>query len=92
MVTEDKTQVSLRVPAAMLADFERIAEALDRDRTWVMLRAFRGYLDGEGGHLLSEMKGIEELDAGKVVDFDEVMDKADAIIAATRNSRQAKVS
>ncbi|RWC30063.1 MULTISPECIES: ribbon-helix-helix domain-containing protein [unclassified Mesorhizobium] len=91
MATEDKTQVSLRVPAAMLADFERIATALDRDRTWVMLRAFRVYLDGEGGHLLDEMKGIEELDAGQVVDFDEVMDKADAIIAAARNSRQAKV-
>ncbi|TGW07386.1 ribbon-helix-helix protein, CopG family, partial [Mesorhizobium sp. M2D.F.Ca.ET.145.01.1.1] len=59
MATEDKTQVSLRVPAAMLADFERIATALDRDRTWVMLRAFRVYLDGEGGHLLDEMKGIE---------------------------------
>lgn len=91
MAAEDKTQVSLRVPAAMLADFERIATALDRDRTWVMLRAFRVYLDDGGGYLLNEMKGIEELDAGHAVAFDEVMDKADAIIAAARSSRQAKV-
>ena len=91
MVAEDKTQVSLRVPASMLADIERIARALDRDRTWVMLRAFRDYLDGDGGQLLTELKGIEQLDAGHVVDFDDVMDKADAIIAAARNSRQARV-
>ncbi len=56
-----------------------------------MLLAFRGYLDGEGGHLLAELKGIEQLDAGHVVDFDDVMDKADAIIASARNSRQAWV-
>ena len=87
MVAEDKTQVSLRVPASMLADIERIARALDRDRTWVMLRAFRDYLDGDGGQLLTELKGIEQLDAGHVVDFDDVMDKADAIIAAARNGK-----
>ena len=90
MSTEDRTQVSIRVPRAVLADFERIAQALDRDRTWVMLRAFRAYLDGEGGQLLDEVTGIEELDAGKTVDFDVVMDKADAIIALARSERRAK--
>ncbi|MDX8529910.1 ribbon-helix-helix domain-containing protein [Mesorhizobium sp. VK25A] len=91
MPIEDKTQISIRVPVAMLADFDRIAHALDRDRTWVMLRAFKSYLDGEGGQLLEEIQGIEELEAGQAVDFDEVMDKADAIIAAARNKRQARV-
>jgi predicted transcriptional regulator len=91
MAAEDKTQVSLRVPASMLADFERIATALGRDRNWVMLRAFRNYLDGEGGHLLHELKGLEELDAGHVVDFDEVMGKADTNIAAACSTRQTKV-
>lgn len=84
MALEEKTQVSLRVPVAVVQDFERIAHALDRDRTWVMLRAFQAYLEGEGGHLLEEMKGIEEVESGQSVDFDEVMDKADRVIAAAR--------
>jgi predicted transcriptional regulator len=86
MLNDDKTQVSLRVPAAMLSDMERIAKGLERDRTWVMLRAFRLYLEGEGGHLLQEIDGFADLDAGRGVDFDEVMDKADAIIANARKS------
>jgi len=92
MPVEEKTQISIRVPIAMLADFDRIALALDRDRTWVMLRAFKSYFEAEGAQLLEEVKGIEELDAGQSVDFDEVMAKADAIIAAARNKRQAKAS
>lgn len=92
MASEDKTQVSIRIPTATLSDLERIARALDRDRTWVMLRAFQVYLDGEGGHALDELDGIEQLDAGRAVDFDVVMDKADAIIAGTRSSGNAKVA
>ncbi|MET3595119.1 putative transcriptional regulator [Mesorhizobium shonense] len=91
MPIEDKTQISIRIPVGMLANFDRIAHALDRDRTWVMLCAFKSYLDGEGGHLLEEIQGIEELDAGRTVDFDEVLDKADTIVAAARNKRHAKV-
>lgn len=91
MGADDKTQVSLRIPAAMLSDLEQIAKALDRDRTWVMLRAFRDYLDGEGGNLLAELRGMEQLDAGHALDFDDVLDKADAIIASARSARQAGV-
>jgi predicted transcriptional regulator len=84
MLTHDKTQVSLRVPNEMLQEFELVARALDRDRTWLMLRAFRQYLDAEGAEIIQEAEGLESLDRGEGVDFDEVLSKADAIISSAR--------
>jgi len=79
-----KVQISMRAPADMIEDFNRIAQAMERDRTWVMLRALRRYLDEEGADLLREAEGIAALDRGEGIDFDQVMDEADAIIAAAR--------
>jgi len=79
-----KVQLSIRVPAAMVEDFDRIAIALERDRTWVMLRALRRYLDDEGAEILQEADGLAALDAGEGVDFDAVMAEADEIIAGAK--------
>ena len=62
-----KVQISLHVPAATVDAFDQIAEALDRDRTWVMLRAFSVRLRGEGSHILDEAEGIAQLDRGESV-------------------------
>jgi len=77
----EKIQISLRAPAATIEAFDAIAEALDRDRTWVMLQAFSSYLKAEGGVILQEAKGIAELDRGESVDFDEAMEAIDEIIS-----------
>ena len=91
-MAEGRSQVSIRIPVGTLADLDRISKALDRDRSWVMLRAFQTYIEGEGHEVLEEATGIEQLDAGKSVDFDAVMEKAEAIVAeARRSARQAKV-
>lgn len=92
MLTTDKMQISLRVSTSTVSRFDRIAEILDRDRTWVMLRAFAQYLDQEGHDLLEEAEGIAQLDRGEGTDLDEVLEKAEAIIAAAeaRHSMQAK--
>jgi predicted transcriptional regulator len=88
--TTGKTQLSLRVPIGMAEAFDRIAKALDRDRTWVMLRAFRQYLDGEGADVLQEAAGLASLDRGEGLDFDGVMDEAGAIVAQARTGRARK--
>jgi predicted transcriptional regulator len=44
---QDKKQISIRVPTDVIAEFDKIAAKIDRDRTWVMLRALRLYLEGE---------------------------------------------
>ena len=88
--TVGKTQLSLRVPGSMVETFDRIAKALDRDRTWVMLRAFRHYLDSEGADVLQEAAGLASLDRGEGVDLDDVMDEAGAIIAQAKAERARK--
>lgn len=89
----EKVQISLRAPAATIDAFDRIAKALDRDRTWVMLQAFSSYLKGESGHILQEAEGIAELDRGESVDFDEAVDRIDEIIsAAEANAAESKRS
>lgn len=44
-----KVQISLRAPPETVEKFDRIAKLLERDRSWVMDRAFQHYLSEEGG-------------------------------------------
>jgi predicted transcriptional regulator len=88
----EKMQISLRAPTATIDAFDRIAKALDRDRTWVMLQAFSAYLKSEGGHILEEAEGIAELERGESVDFDEAMDEVDKIISDSEQAAVAKRS
>jgi predicted transcriptional regulator len=74
-------QISLCAPVATVDAFDRIASVLDRDRAWVMLRAFSVYLKVEGAHILAEAEGIAELERGESVDFDATMDQIDKIIS-----------
>lgn len=85
-----KVQISLRVPADLIESFDQIAAALERDRTWVMLRAFRRYLDEEGSEVLREAEGLASLDRGEGADFDQVMDEVDEIIAEAEAKRARK--
>ncbi|NRG19707.1 ribbon-helix-helix protein, CopG family [Rhizobiales bacterium] len=82
-MSDDKTQISIRIQRSMLSELDRIAEALDRDRTWVILNALRSYLDDEGADVLSELEAVGSLDRGEGVDFDEVLREAETIIAAS---------
>jgi predicted transcriptional regulator len=83
----ENVQTSIRLPQEMREAFDKIAEALDRDRTWVMLRAFRQYLDNEGADVLREAEGLAALERDEGVDFDEVMGEVDDIIAQAEAQR-----
>lgn len=76
-----RVQVSIRLPTDIHQAFGRIAKAMERDRTWVMLRAFHQYLENEGRDVLQEAEGLSALNRGEGVDFDQVMDEVDQIIA-----------
>ena len=52
------------------------AAALERPRSWVMLRALRQYLDdGEGREIEQDTESIAELDRGESVPFEEVLNR-----------------
>ena len=73
--------MSIRLPAEMLEKFDRIAAALDRDRSWVMLRAFQFYLDREGGAVLVDAEGIAAVDRGETVEWGDALNRIDAAIS-----------
>ena len=65
------SHVSLRVPNDLVAAFDRIATALERPRSWVMLRALRQYLDeGEGREIEEDTESLAELDRGESEPFE----------------------
>lgn len=81
MANGERTQISLRVPTETLDAFERIAGALDRDRTWVMLQAFQFYLEREGKDILSDAAGVAAVDRGETVSWEDAKIRIDAAIA-----------
>ena len=86
-----KVQISLRIPAEMVESFDTIAKGMERDRSWVMLRALKQYLDEEGADVLRELEGLASAERGELVDFDDVMAEAEEIIrqAEQRQKRKA---
>lgn len=65
--------IRLRLPVNILADIEKIAATSDRTLSWVMLRAMRLYLAGEGAEILNVAAGLEQLDHGLSEDMDDVI-------------------
>ena len=75
------TPVSVRLPADLLEKLDKIAAALERSRSWVLMHAFREYLKEEGAEILDVQEGIEAMDRGEFVDFDDAIAEMKAIIA-----------
>jgi predicted transcriptional regulator len=77
------TSVSLRVPKDLLQQLDAIAAALDRPRSWILLRALRQYLRDEGAEILEVKEGMAQLDNGEGRRFDEALgDLQDTIAKA----------
>jgi predicted transcriptional regulator len=81
--------VSLRVPADLIETLDKIAAALERPRSWVMLRALRQYVAGEGQEMLDVQEGIAEAERGEMVPIEEVLAEIDEIIAKAEAKRKA---
>jgi predicted transcriptional regulator len=82
------SHVSLRVPTGVIEAFDRIAAALERPRSWVMLRALRQYLDeGEGREIEEDTESLAELDRGDVVSAEELHERLRKIIARSEQAR-----
>jgi predicted transcriptional regulator len=81
--------VSLRVPADLIETLDKIAAALERPRSWVMLRALRQYIADEGQEVLDVQEGIAELDRGEGIPIEDVLAEMDEIIAKAEAKRSA---
>jgi len=83
------SHVSLRVPNDLVEAFDRIATALERPRSWAMLRALRQYLnEGEGREIEEDTESLAELDRGESVPFEEVLDRLREIATRAEAARK----
>lgn len=72
--------ITLRLPVDVLEAIERIAKTSDRSRSWVMVRAMRLYLLGEGAEILNVADGMAQLDNGESEDMDDVIAQVEQIV------------
>ena len=81
------THVSLRVPNDLIETFDRLAVALDRPRSWVIVRALRQYLDEEGAEIAEGTESWAEFDRGEIVSAEDLRERVEERIASAEKAR-----
>lgn len=64
---------SIRLEEKTLRRLDRLAQAMDRPRSWVLEQAIEHYLDYEEWFVREVERGITEADRGHLVSHEEVM-------------------
>jgi len=72
--------VTLRVPSDVVASIEAIAEATDRSRSYIIVRALKTYLLNEGADVLAAVRGRDQIEAGEYEDIDDLIADVDKIV------------
>jgi predicted transcriptional regulator len=81
------SRVSFRVPDSVIEGFDKLAEVLDRPRSWVLRRALRRYLEDEGAHIAADAESLAQLDRGERAPFATVIDDVHRIIGKRSGER-----
>jgi len=68
-----KQAVNFRLENGKVAALDRLAESLDRDRSYLLTEAVDGYLELHQWQIEQIQEGIREADAGKLIDHDLVV-------------------
>ena len=79
--SEGSESVTLRVPSDVLESIQAIAEATDRSRSYIIVRALRTYLLNEGADVLSAIRGRDQIAAGEYEDMDDLIADVDKIVS-----------
>jgi predicted transcriptional regulator len=78
--------ITLRVPQDILAEVEQIAQATERSRSWVIVRALKYYLMAEGAEILSIQRGPQDEADGEMVDAEDLFDELLKLDGASREN------
>jgi predicted transcriptional regulator len=76
--------ISVRLPADIVERLDKVATIMERPRSWVILDAIREYLADEGQEVLDIQAGIEEMERGEGIPFEDVLAEIDEMIAAAK--------
>ncbi len=80
--------ISARVSEELSQQITTLAQALRRNRSWVIEEAVRGYIQSEQQFIKAVQEGIRADDAGDVVSHDMVMAEAEALLGDERTSER----
>jgi len=91
-MTDDSpsTDVTLNLPTDLVERFDKLAAAMDRPRSWVMLRAMRQYLEAEGAEIEEDMESIAQLDRDEFEPFENSLKEIEQIIKHAEQKRQSR--
>lgn len=74
--------ISARIPEELSEQITMLAQALKRNRTWVIEEALRGYIATERQFLDAVEEGIQDMKVGRVVSHDAVVSDLTDLLAA----------
>jgi len=85
-----KRTASIRVEDDKLARLDRLAEAMDRPRSWLINRAIERFLEEEERFVAAVHEGIGAAERGELVTHEQVMKDARTLIdkIEKRNARR----
>jgi predicted transcriptional regulator len=84
----ETTTITVRVPVALKQKLDRLAGATRRSRSFLAAEALEIYTRYELEIVEGILRGIEDVEAGRVVPHEEAMAEARAIIAKARARKQ----
>lgn len=71
--------ITLRLPLDLLAEIEAVADACERSRSWVMVRALKAYMAQEGREIQEMAEARKAVEDGAGIDAQDVLTEVDAI-------------
>ncbi|MGL4196755.1 MAG: CopG family ribbon-helix-helix protein [Allorhizobium sp.] len=71
--------ITLRLPLDLLAEIEAVADACERSRSWVMVRALKAYMAQEGREIQEMAEARKAVEDGAGIDAQDVLAEVDAI-------------
>ena len=86
----ETTTITVRISMDAKAAIDRLAQLTKRSRSYLMAEALAQYLPEELDAVEGIQKGLEDLEAGRVIPHDEVMADLDAVVERARKKQQRK--
>ena len=80
----DKQIVSFRLDTDKIGALDTLAEARDRDRTYLLNEAVEAYLDAQRWHVDQIKAGLRQADAGELIDHAEIRKRIGKMVAKRR--------
>ncbi|MFN8721774.1 MAG: CopG family ribbon-helix-helix protein [Rhodospirillales bacterium] len=84
-----RTRITIDLDDDLVAAIDHLVTLTQRDRSWIVTRAVKGYLRTDGARIMEEAEAFASLERGEGYDMEDVMAECRAIIEAAER-RQAR--